>query len=144
MDLDVLHESFYTLKEIFLGRLVTDIKNPADDFWPDIKTQTIVAEDDYIIRPYDNLKLLMNEMKNADISAKLTRLVSGSVGTGKGSSTQLSTAQAKVYNLLNSSLHFERLCRETASRVDAGAARRPGGNPRFAGGRPNFPADRVG
>ena len=110
MDLSVLHSAFHTLKGVFLGRLVIDARNPAEDFWPSVPS--LLSSEEYDVRPYHNVDLLLKETKSGDIRVKLSRLFDGVAAAANFSAGQLFTSQAKVYSLSQPTSHFQRLCNE--------------------------------
>jgi hypothetical protein len=108
--LTVLHSAFLSLTGVALGRLVTDISNPSQDFWPESKTP--LSPDEVDLRPFDNLKSQMNDNSNAALKTRLTRFVSGEISTADKSSFDLVSSKANVYSLLQPRRYFLQLCAE--------------------------------
>jgi hypothetical protein len=110
----VLYRAFLSLKGVALGRLVTDVKNPSQDFWPDANSP--LQSDEYDQRPFDGVKNLLSKTGHLGLYTQIARLFS-SGGTSEASQTrELTAPQSKVYSLLQPTLHFQRMCKEVGTR----------------------------
>jgi hypothetical protein len=110
----VFHNAFLTLAAVALGRLVTDAANPGQDFWP--VSNSLIAFDEVDERPFQDVRNSLNRLKDTGLRAKVTKFISGDVASRMTSSGELIAPKSKVYSLLQPKLHFQRMCKDNATR----------------------------
>ena len=106
--LDVYRNGFLTLKSSTLGRLVTDVRNPGDDFWPD--TDDALPEHDVETRPFTTLRDARSTSASGGLGAKLSKLFTGDVAFEGSNSNELQTNELLRYHLLLQRRYFTNMC----------------------------------
>ncbi|EWC48081.1 hypothetical protein DRE_02660 [Drechslerella stenobrocha 248] len=113
--LDVYRSGFLTLQSATLGRLVTDVQNPGDDFWPNT-ADTDRPVHDVELRPFASLREAKSASVTGGFGAKLSRLLKGEVAHGSSDSDVLKTDQLVRYHLLQHRDYFTKLCKSEDAR----------------------------
>ncbi|KAK0708033.1 hypothetical protein B0H67DRAFT_686198 [Lasiosphaeris hirsuta] len=106
--LDVFFGGFLTLESCTLGRLVTDVRNPGDDFRP--VTDKAKPKHKVEIRPFESLHDAKSVSASVGLRAKLSKLFTGDVAFEGSSSDELQTQELVRYHLLQQQDYFEALC----------------------------------
>lgn len=114
LSLSVLHSTFLTLTGVALGRLVTNVKNPSQDFWPE--NAAPLPQNEFDERPFNQLQNFLGKTIHVGLRAKATHLLYGGVASQTSSSGELVAPESKVYSLLQPSSHFQRMCKDNATR----------------------------
>jgi hypothetical protein len=111
--LTVLSKAFPILTGDTLGRLVTDAKNPSQDFWPE-DTSTFQAQIEE--RTFNDVHSALAEKKRTAFRSKLTQFLFGDVSHEKLSLDEIVASESKYYFLTQPRSHFQRMCKDTETR----------------------------
>jgi hypothetical protein len=114
MSLAVLHAGFLNLTSLSLGRLVTDPKSPAQDYWPDHPAR--VSRDEIDERPYGNLKNALGNQTHSSLRAKITKLIYGGHESKGLSFSELAAPESQVYILKQPIRYFQKICGDHETR----------------------------
>jgi len=113
----VISNTFLTLKQVSLGRLVLDAANPGQDFWPSDGTSSIENIDKEVERRgFNHFEQDLGRNNCIAIQASVTEYLRLHANLGSSSSSLFSTPEAYVYTLLHPTDHFVRLCRDPKTR----------------------------
>lgn len=112
--LTVFRNSFLTLKSSALGRLVTDARNPSQDFWP--KIPPTLSDVDFDVRPFEALRSTAAAYTDVGFAAKLSRLFSGNVSRERSSFEGLQADSLLRYLLLQPRTYFTTMCADNETR----------------------------
>jgi hypothetical protein len=107
--LSVFTDGYLTSKQVSLGRLVLNMKNPGQDFCP---YSPILTDQDVAPVPFHHVKELINYDSSSEFRFKLTKLFSILVGKSITSFDNIHSETAITYQLLNSESWFEQMCAE--------------------------------
>jgi hypothetical protein len=97
-DISFIANSFYSLKAVFLGRLITDIRNPAEDFWPKVGPR--LSKDEYVVEPFHTLDGLLTAKASTNFRAKLVQSIGMDYENKNSAGFDLFTRRARIYRLL--------------------------------------------
>ena len=111
--LTVLSKVFPTLTADTLGRLITDAKNPSQDFWPE-DTSSFEAQIEQ--RSFNDVHSALAENKRTAFHSKLTQFLFGDISHEKLSLDEIVSSESKYYFLTQPRLHFQRMCKDNETR----------------------------
>ncbi|KAI1192331.1 hypothetical protein F5X97DRAFT_329776 [Nemania serpens] len=106
--LDVFCNGYLTLKSSTIGRLVTDVRNPGDDFCP--AADDALPAHDVETRPFSTVRAARSSAANAGLGAKLTSLFTADLSLEGSNSNELETDRLIRYHLLQQQSYFADLC----------------------------------
>jgi hypothetical protein len=112
--LTVLSTAFPTLTADTLGRLITDAKNPSQDFWPDDTSSLFKTQIEE--RSFNDVHSALGEKKRTAFRSKLTQFLFGDVSHEKLSLDEIVSSESKYYFLTQPRAHFERMCKDNETR----------------------------
>jgi hypothetical protein len=112
--LTVLSKAFPTLTAATLGRLITDAKNPSQDFWPEDTWSSLQSQIEE--RAFNDLYSALSENNRTAFRSKLTQFLFGHVAHDKIALDELVSSESKYYFLTQPRAHFQRMCRDIETR----------------------------
>lgn len=108
--LSVFTDGFLVPKQVALGRVVLDVKDPGKNFYPP-KDQPM-SEDELAAKEFNGVHQLLGSSSSSQITATLTKFLSIFASRLKKSNDELLTEKATTYQLLNSDNWFLKLCQD--------------------------------
>lgn len=112
--LTVLSKAFPTLTAATLGRLITDAKNPSQDFWPEDTSSSLQSQIEE--RAFNDLYSALGENNRTAFRSKLTQFLFGHVAHDKVALDELVSSESKYYFLTQPRSHFQRMCKDMETR----------------------------
>ena len=112
--LTVFRNGFLTLKTSALGRLVTDAKNPAQDYWPE--EEVMPAADQVETGEFQKLRQAISSGSNTGLGAKLSRLLFGGVSVDSLLQDRLQADKVHRYLLKQPRSYFHDMCADNKTR----------------------------
>jgi hypothetical protein len=122
--LSFVHNSFLSLTEVALGRLVLDTKNPGQDFWP--RSTFSVPANHISKRTVTNIYQQLEEETHSTLRIKLTHFFSAKGTRHRMSIKELVAPLAAVYTLTQPTAHFKSLCDDETTAIWIKANQRRG------------------
>ena len=114
--LTVLHGGFLSLRGVTLGRLVTNLPTPDQDFWPLVPSQ--IDGDEIDERPFLELRALLGGSTRVGLHAKITQFIYGNISAEEMAAAELVASKAKVYAHRQPRLYFQHVWRWCYYEVD--------------------------
>jgi hypothetical protein len=99
---------------VALGRLVVDIDKPWQDFCP--SSDIGISPKDIAIKSSFLIKRIFNQSRGTKFQVQLSMFLKSFFSANNSERLDLSASEATTYLLLNSGLHFQRICSEAATR----------------------------
>jgi hypothetical protein len=112
--LTIFRNGFLTLKSSALGRLVTDAKNPSQDFWP--QKDITLSEDEVDKGEFHELRQALTSGFNVGLGAKLSRLFSAKISLESLSTDGLQADKLHRYLLKQPRSRFHGMCADVDAR----------------------------
>jgi nucleoside phosphorylase len=112
--LTILHLSFFTLEELVLGRLVTNIQSPAQDFWPIPPAQVAIPAQWLTRRSLENVQQYVGK-RNTWKSA-LSRLFSLDGSRRYERDFNFQASETTLYTLSHPTEYFKQICDDPKAR----------------------------
>lgn len=106
--------SLQPTETVALGRLVVDIHRPWQDFCP--SSNVPVMSQDIALKKIFNVREILDLSKGTKFSLQLTKFLTSFFKTDEGNLSDLAAKEASSYLLLNSGVHFQRLCGDDETR----------------------------
>ena len=108
--LSVLISGYLTRKQVDLGRLVLDIKNPGQNFCPHSPLK--LTNNDFAKNDFRHVHEILLQDQRSLFRATLTKFLSVFMQNNNASFDDIETHLASTYQLLNSDAWFEKLCQD--------------------------------
>lgn len=106
--------SLQPTETVALGRLVVDIHRPWQDFCP--SSNVPINSQDIALKKIFNVREILDLSKGTKFYLQLTKFLSSFFKTDESDLSDIAAKEASSYLLLNSGVHFQRLCGDAETR----------------------------